>query len=115
MGEEKWQQRQAEVKESFAKKFGPEAGEKVWQYKNDFYSRFKEMRKGADEEMGVIRNGMAIPEIGEKEVDFFGAEAKTSTLPAGIPPPPPPGAEEEKEKLRIKGWWSEPESRFKKG
>jgi len=106
MGEEQWNKQEMESKAYLEEKFGKEKADKIWDYKKDYNSRFRELRKAADEEMGVIRNGMSVPEIAEKGVSAAAAPVKE------VPPVSP---EATTWKTPFKGWWSEPESRFKKG
>lgn len=103
-GEEKFERSEAQVKAMLARKLGPKYAEKVWDYKNDYNMRFKELRKAVDEELGVVRDGQEVP-------DFENQMAKTPEKLAEKPQDTP---KPEENKSKFKGWWSEPESRFKK-
>lgn len=104
-GEEKWNESQEQVKTLLKATLGEDKGEKVWEYKNSYNQRFKDLRKAVDAERGVIRDGMKVPDL------------VRSPTAEPVPPAETPKAEpqpEEKPQSGFKGWWSEPESRFKK-
>ena len=113
VGEEKHQEGVQKVKETLAKQVGDDAAEKIFlSFSNKASAqRFKELRQAIDEERGVIRQGMQIPNIDK--------EARLGTVDASVAEQAAkerfPAVEENKSKPRFRGWWSEPESRFKKG
>jgi hypothetical protein len=110
VGEEKHLESVQKAKEVLAQKVGNEAAEKIFSSFTNKSSvhRFKELRKSIDDERGVIRDGKEIPDF-EKEpclaVDTPSGKLKEKT----------PMVEESQSKARFRGWWSEPESRFRKG
>lgn len=110
-GEEKWNESQEQVKLLLKAKLGDDKGEKVWEYRNSYNQRFKDLRKAVDEERGIIRDGMKVPDITDNKT--------LSSAPVEATPPPspeqdPPPSDEKPPEAGIKGWWSEPESRFRK-
>jgi hydroxylamine reductase (hybrid-cluster protein) len=106
-GEDKFNRSEAQVKAMLAKKLGKEQADKIWDYQKDYNSRFKELRKALDDEMGVIRDGQKIPDI-----DYH-AVTKTPATATGGEQPKTATSHQESES-GFKGWWSQPESRFKK-
>lgn len=107
-GEEKFKKSEAQVKAMLAKKLGKDQAEKVWEYNKDYNSRFKELRKAVDEEMGVVRNGQEVPDF-ESQLEKAPAkskETKQKDQQAHVA--------ESSSESSFKGWWSEPESRLKK-
>ena len=112
VGEEKHQESVEKAKQLLAQKVGDEAAEKIFvSFSNkSSVQRFKELRQAIDEERGVIRDGMQVPDI-EKE---SGAGLESGS-PVGAAKGKTHIVEEPKSKSRFRGWWSEPESRFKKG
>lgn len=111
VGEEKHHESVKKAKEALANQVGNEAAEKIFASISNKSSaqRFKELRQKIDEERGVIREGMEIPDI-DKEARLGAVDANPGTQKQEPPPP----IEENKSKSRFRGWWSEPESRFKK-
>lgn len=104
-GEEKWQESQEQVKTLLKAKLGDDKGEKVWEYRNSYNQRFKDLRKAVDEERGIVRDGKAMPDLNAPPI----ADPVAETSPPKEEPP-----SEEKGQSGFKGWWSEPESRLKK-
>jgi len=102
-GEEKWKASQEQVKTLLKAKLGDEKGEKVWEYRNAYNQRFKHLRKAVDEERGIVRDGTTVPDLATRM-----SEPAVDTTKQDSP------SEEKSQSFGIKGWWSEPESRFKK-
>ena len=111
VGEEKHQESVEKAKQLLAKKVGNEAAEKIFLSFSSKSSvqRFKELRKAIDEERGVIRDGTEVP-VFDKEPRLETADTRDSSTKVQAPV-----VEENKSKPRFRGWWSEPESRFRKG
>ena len=111
-GEEKHLKGVEKAKHLLADKVGNEAAEKIFHSfsTNASSQRFKELRKTIDEEKGIIRGGMEVPNF-DKEARL----GSVATPEAAAKAPVPIVEEESQSKPRFRGWWSEPESRFKKG
>ena len=105
-GEEKWQESQEQVKTLLKAKLGDDKGEKVWEYRNSYNQRFKDLRRAVDEERGIIRDGKVVPDLDASPI----ADPVVAEKPTPKEEPP----SEEKPQSGFKGWWSEPESRLKK-
>ncbi|CAB9500161.1 expressed unknown protein [Seminavis robusta] len=117
-GPEKWENSQDLVKATLAEKYGTDVAHQLVNYSQDYRERFYAMRKIVDEEMGVIRNGMAAPDIPTSKPDLpIMQETKPAAPTIALPKPTTTADNQQKSSsssFGFKGWWSQPESRFKK-
>jgi hypothetical protein len=107
-GEEKWKNSEEMVKTKLAEMVGKENAQDMWEYTLAQNARFKALRKAVDEERGVVRAGMPIPDF-EIAPQLPVAKDMTNTNKE-----PTKQVTDTKPGWNVKGWWSEPESRFKK-
>ena len=100
------------VKTKLAEVVGHDNAKDIWEYTLEQNARFKAMRKAVDEERGVIRAGMEIPDF-ETQPVLTSPQANTNNNNNKMAEPIRV-EDDDKAGWSIKGWWSEPESRFKK-
>jgi sortase (surface protein transpeptidase) len=107
-GEEKWKNSEEMVKTKLTEMVGEKNAQEMWDYTMGQNARFKAFRKAVDEERGVVRAGMTIPDFEiAPQLPVAKDETSTNKKPTEQVANATPG-------WNVKGWWSEPESRFKK-
>jgi hypothetical protein len=112
-GEEKWKNSEEMVKLKLAEMVGKENAQDMWEYTLVQNARFKALRKAVDEERGVVRTGMPVPDF-ETNPELPVARESMTKSKQDSSKAKEPTTDAKPSGWSLKGWWSEPESRFKK-